>query len=102
MKIKPVPGKVLIQAIIPPDVSTGGILLPTDREGDPKDHPQYGTVLLVGEGMQNKWGHTVPMPCKPGQKIIFCDSWSTESKEMNITDGRMFVDQEDILAVYED
>lgn len=102
MKIKPIPGKVLIQAIIPPDVSNGGILLPTDREGDPKDHPQYGKVLVIGEGMTDKYGNKTAMPCKMGEKIIFCDSWSTEEKEMGITDGRMFVDQEDILAVYED
>ena len=102
MKIHPTIGKLLIQTVIPKDVSAGGIVLPTDREGDPKDNPQFGTVLAVGPGMINKHDQKVPMPCKVGDKIIFMDFWSTEEKLVGLTGGRLFIDQIDILAIVKD
>ncbi len=102
MKIQPTIGKLLIQTIIPKDISAGGIVLPTDREGDPKDNPQFGTVLAIGLGMINKYGRIVPMPCKVGDKIIFMDFWSTQEKLVGLTNGRLFIDQVDILAIIED
>lgn len=102
MKLKPTIGKLLVQTIIPEDISAGGIMLPTDREGDPKDNPQFGTVLAVGPDMINKHDRVVPMPCKVGDKIVFMDFWSTQEKLVGLSDGRLFIDQVDILAIVED
>ena len=98
MKLTPTPGKILVKAIIPEDVSPGGILLPMDREGDPKDDPRIGIVLAVGSPTVLKTGQVIPMPVKEGDKIIFTDFHTSPT---GIQNG-IVIDQEDIAAVIED
>lgn len=98
MKLRPTTGKVLVKAFIPEDVSPGGILLPQDRAGDPKDDPRIGTVLAVGPPMVIDCGRVVPMPVKKGDKIIFTDFHTSPT---GIENGLM-VCQEDIAAIIED
>ncbi len=96
MKLKPSPGRCLIRAEIPEDVSKGGIALPTDREGDPKDNPTIGTVIDIGEALDG----TVTPIVKIGDRVLFTDFITTRppGKDEDI----YIVDFDDIAAVIED
>ena len=97
MKLTPTPGRVLIKAEIPEDISEGGIILPEDRDGDPKDNPQFGIVMAVGPPTIKKNGKKIPMPVKKGERVIFKDFYHTVTGIVNA----FFVDQNDIIAVIE-
>lgn len=93
MKLRPTAGKALIKAEIPPDVSEGGIALPVDREGDPKDNPNIGIVLAVGPPLDG----TVLPDIKKGDRVLFTDFWTTKTGQKDV----YVVEQKDIVAVLE-
>ncbi len=96
MKLTPSPGRCLIRAEIPEDVSPGGIALPVDREGDPKDNPNIGIVVSIGASKEP--GRLTP-GVKVGDRVLFVDFITTRppGKDENI----YIVDYDDIAAVLE-
>ena len=73
---KPLSDRILIE---PKDdggerVSTGGIVLPDTI----KDRPREGTVIEVGDGINDITGKLVPMEIKVGDTIAFHKSAGTE------------------------
>lgn len=95
MKLRPSPGRCLVRAEIPEDVSPGGIALPVDREGDPKDNPNIGIVVAFGPPKDG----TLTPDINIGDRVLFTDFITTrppgEDKDVYI------VDFEDIAAVIE-
>ena len=100
MKLKPTTGKILVEAEIPEDITKGGVVLPTDRAGDPKDNPNIGKVLAVGPNMVKQSGLEVQMPVKVGDRIIFTDFHTTKGPGMN--SKTFIIDQEDVAAIIEE
>lgn len=95
MKLRPSPGRCLIKAEIAEDISDGGIVLPTDREGDPKGDPNIGTVIDIGAPLDG----TVMPDVKIGDRVLFVDFITTRppGKDENI----YIVDFVDIAGVIE-
>lgn len=96
MKLTPTPGRCLIKAEIAEDVSPGGVALPRDREGDPKDNPTIGTVVDIGAALDG----TVTPCVKIGDRVLFTDFITTRppGKDEDV----YIVDFDDIAAVLED
>jgi co-chaperonin GroES (HSP10) len=57
---------------------SSGIIIPATVHNPRKDKQHRGRVLLVGKPMQTKRGVEVPMPCKPGDEIIYVYALATE------------------------
>ena len=93
MKLRPTAGNTLVRAEIPEDVSEGGIALPVNRKGDPKDNPQIGKVLAVGPPLDG----TVLPEIKIGDRVVFTDFWTTPTGKKHV----YVVEQKDIVAVIE-
>ena len=91
MRFKPTKNKVLVKADIPDDVSDGGVVLPKDRKDDPKDSPNTGIVVAIGESDRDPG-------FKKGDRIVFTDFFTTPTGKKDF----MFVDMDDIVAVVED
>ena len=98
MKLIPTAGKALIKAEIPEDITDGGVLLPTDREGDPKDNPQIGKVIAIGPPEVKPTGLEMTMQVKVDDRVIFTDFYQTITGQKDA----YFVEQRDIVAVIED
>ena len=88
MRLRPTKNKALIRVEIPDDVSDGGIALPVDRKDDPKDNPNIGIVLALGETDRTP-------ECKVGDRVLFTDFYESATGEK----GVYVVDQSDIAAV---
>ncbi len=95
MKLRPSPGRCLVRAEIPEDVSPDGIVLPIDREDDPKDNPHIGIVVAFGPPKDG----TLTPDINIGDRVLFTDFITTRppGKEENV----YVVDFEDIAAVIE-
>lgn len=91
MKLRPTKDKVLVRADIPDDVSDGGVALPKDRAGDPKDNPNTGTVIRVGESDRDPG-------IKKGDRIVFTDFFTAPTGEKHF----YLVDMKNIVGVIED
>ncbi len=96
MKLRPSPGRCLVRAEIPEDISDGGIVLPVDREGDPKDNPNIGVVVDIGPSKAT--GRLTP-DVRIGDRVLFVDFITTRppGKDEHV----YIVDFEDIAAVIE-
>ena len=105
MKVTPTTGKLIVQVEIPEDISEGGIVLPVDREGDPKDNPQIGVVIAIGPNPVDQAGIEEEAPAKVGQKILFKDFYMlTRPEEPDLVKRveQYFVDFPDVIAIIED
>ena len=91
MTLRPARNKILVRAIIPNDVSDGGIALPVDRKGDPKDNPDRGEVLYIGEC------DGVMLDYKVGDIVLFTDFWTSSTG----IKANYIVDMKDVAAVLE-
>src|SRR5512139_1647451 len=94
LKLKPLGGRVIIEAIEQEEITAGGIILPETA----KEKPQEGHVLAVGPGdREEKTGTRIPMDVKVGDKVLFAKYSGTEIK----MDGRklLILRESDLLAV---
>ena len=95
MRLRPSPGRAIVKVIIPEDVSPGGIALPVDREGDPKDNPTIGTVIAFGPPKDG----TLTPDINIGDRVLFTDFITTQPPGKK---DEYIVDFDDIAAVLED
>lgn len=95
VKLRPSPGRALVRVKIPEDVSPGGIALPVDREGDPKDNPTIGIVIDFGPPKDG----TLTPDFGIGDRVLFTDFITTRppGKDEDV----YIVDFDDIAAVFE-
>ena len=95
LKLKPLGGRVIVEAIEQEDVTAGGIILPDTA----KEKPQEGKILAAGPGDRNEKGERVPMDLKAGDRVLFAKYSGTEVK----MDGKklLIMRESDILAVVE-
>ncbi len=95
LKLKPLGGRVIIEAIEQEEMTAGGIILPETA----KEKPQEGNVLAVGPGERDEKGVRVPMDVKVGDKVLFAKYSGTEIK----MDAKklLIMRESDLLAVVE-
>jgi chaperonin GroES len=95
LKLKPLGGRVIIEAIEQEEMTAGGIILPETA----KEKPQEGNVLAVGPGDRDEKGTRIPMDVKIGDKVLFAKYSGTEVK----LDGRklLIMRESDLLAIVE-
>jgi len=95
LKLKPLGGRVILEAIEQEEVTAGGIILPETA----KEKPQEGKVLAVGPGDRDEKGARIPMDVKVGDKVLFAKYSGTEVK----LDGKklLILRESDLLAIVE-
>ncbi|MFA6365356.1 MAG: co-chaperone GroES [Candidatus Paceibacterota bacterium] len=99
MNIKPLSNRVLIEAIEEEVKATkSGIVLPDTAE---KKKQSKGVVVAVGAGKLTEKGDRMPMGVKVGEKVLFKEPWSDESKFEDGTKKMFLVDEDDILGIIE-
>ncbi|XP_058108160.1 10 kDa chaperonin, mitochondrial-like [Magnolia sinica] len=83
--------RVLVEKIVPPSKTTGGILLPEKT-------PQLnsGKVVAVGPGVRDKDGKPVPVAFKEGDNVLLPEYGGTQVK-INDKEYHLFRD-DDILG----
>ena len=93
MKIKPLSGHILIEAL-KEEKKKGGIILPETVE---KERSEKGKVVAVGAGRLDKDGKRVPLEVKKGDVILFTKYGPSEIK----IEGKEYLiaKEEDILAI---
>jgi len=100
MNIQPLSNRVLIQGIEDEAKTTkSGIVIPdtADRKKQGK-----GLVVAVGLGKINEKGDRVPMSVKNGDKVLFKEPWSDESKFEYDGNKLFLVEEEDVFATITD
>lgn len=96
MKLKPLFNRVLIEAVSDEAKATkSGIVLPDSAE---KKKKSKGIVVAVGDGRLSEKGELQPMSVKIGDKVLFKEPWSDESKIEDNGKKLFLVEEEDILA----
>eukprot|EP00249_Psilotum_nudum_P001545 c14064_g1_i1 orf=259-561(+) len=73
----PLLNRVLVQKIIPPTQSSGGVLLP---ESATVSKLNAGKVIAVGTGGRSRSGSTIPVSVKEGDTVLLPDYGGTEVK----------------------
>jgi len=94
MAIRPLYDRVLIRRAQAESTSSGGIVLPGNKE-----KPEIGEVIAIGTGRFRENGEINPLIVKPGDKVIFGKYSGTEIK----IDGEelLMMREEDIMGIQE-
>ena len=74
MALKPLGDRVIVKADEAEETTASGLYLA--RESNEKPHT--GVFIAVGEGKLDKNGNMVPVPVKPGDKVVFGKYGGTE------------------------
>jgi|SRR5687767_8780754 len=90
--LQPTPGYVLVTPAQTQKQTASGIYLPDSHE----DKPQYGTVLAVGDAVQQD-GKEVVAPTKKGDTVIY-KKWGGNEVKIGDTEYQ-FLQFADILAI---
>jgi chaperonin GroES len=99
MNIKPLANRVLIEALEEEVKATkSGIVLPDTAE---KKKQSKGSVVAVGPGKMTEKGDRLPMGVKAGDKVLFKEPWSDESKFEDGKKKMFLVEEDDILGIIE-
>lgn len=96
MNLKPLGDRIIVKQDEAQETTAGGLYIAPDS----KEKPQTGTVLAVGEGRINNKGQHLPMPVKPGDRVLYGKYGGTEVD----VDGEavLILRADDIYAVYTD
>lgn len=93
-KLQPIGDRVLVRRL-DKEQSIGGILLPETA----KKKQEQAEVLAIGKGKTDKNGQLIPMPVKPGDKILM-EKYS--GQEVSIEDqDYVILRADDIIAIIE-
>merc|ERR1712150_372929 len=66
-RITPLVNRVLVQKVIPPKTTSGGIMIPDSAS---KNDLNEGTVKAIGRGKFNKSGTNDPILVKVGDRVL--------------------------------
>ncbi|XP_002965697.2 10 kDa chaperonin, mitochondrial [Selaginella moellendorffii] len=94
-RFTPLLDRVLVEKLVPPAKSVGGVLLPETQK-----HINGGTVVAVGQGVYNSDGEIVPNLCKVGDKVLLPD-WGGVEIKLEDKSYEVFRDKS-ILAIMSD
>ena len=95
MKIRPLHDRILIKRQEEKETRKGGIIIPDS----PKEKPQEGKVIAVGNGKVNDDGKKVPLDVKTGDKILFGKYSGSEVTLDN--EEYLILREEDVLCILE-
>ena len=94
LKIQPLGGNILVEAISDEAKTASGIVLPDTVD---KEKPQRGKVIAIGTGKVTAEGKKVPFNVKVGDIIIY-KKYSPD--EVKIDDKEyLIMSEEEILAI---
>jgi len=96
MNIKPLSDHILIEPAKEEEKTKAGIFLP---ETATKDKSEEGKVIAVGPGRTMEDGKIIPLPVKPGDKVLFTKYGPNEIKIGE--KDYIIAHEDDILAVLE-
>lgn len=97
MKLKPLSNRVLVEAVVDAAKATkSGIVLPESAD---KKKQSKGVVVAVGDGRLNEKGERQAMSVKVGDKVLFKEPWSEDSKLEEDGKKLFLVEEDDILAM---
>ena len=93
INLKPLGSRVVVEPIEQEEITAGGIVLPET----PKEKPQRGKVLSVGQGDRNEKGDRIAMDVSSGDTVLFAKYSGTEIK----IDGKklLILRESDLLAI---
>lgn len=94
-RLIPLLDRVLVEKIVPPTRTAGGILLPETTA-----KLNSGTVIEVGAGLKNKEGKLIPLDVKKGDTVLLPDYGGSHIK----LEGREYVlyRHDDLLGILEE
>ena len=96
MNIQPLSNRVLIEGIEDEAKTTkSGIVLPDSAD---KKKQSKGVVVALGPGRLNEKGERVPVSLSVGDKVLFKEPWSDESKFEHEEKKLFLVEEDDVLA----
>ena len=99
MNLKPLSNHVLVEPVTEDEKMTkSGIVLPDTVE---KKKQSVGAVVAVGPGKMTGKGERLPVSVAVGQKVLFKEPWSEESKIKDGDKKFFLVEEDDILAIIE-
>lgn len=99
MQFKPLSNHVLVEPVVEEEKMTkSGIVLPDSVE---KKKQSVGMVIAVGPGKMSDSGARIPVAVSAGQKVLFKEPWSDESKIKDGDKKFFLVEEDDILAIIE-
>lgn len=67
LTLRPLGDKLLVRPLPLETVSKGGIMIPDSAERK----PMFGVVVAAGPGRAGEAGQVLPMPVRPGQRIMY-------------------------------
>ncbi|GBF97118.1 10 kDa chaperonin-like [Raphidocelis subcapitata] len=95
-RLVPLLDRILVERIIAPTKSAGGVLLP--ESAAPKVNE--GVVLAVGPGRRNRDGELVPTAVKEGDRVLLPEFGGSPVK---LNDKELFLYRDDeVLGVLKD
>lgn len=94
-RLRPLLDRVLVEKVVPPTVSAGGILLP-----ETTTKLNSGTVIEVGPGVKNKEGNLIPLDVKQGDLVLLPEYGGSHVK----LEGKEYVlyRHDDLLGILEE
>ena len=90
MNVQPLQDKILVLRDKAPEVSPGGIYIPSVS----KDNPTQGKVVAVGPGKILDDGTHAPLSVVPGNIVYF-----SENAGISINDDLLIMTEDDVLAI---
>jgi len=93
--LKPLNDRLVVKAVTPESMTSGGIILPDSAQ----EKPQEAEVVAIGPGKTMDNGKVVPLEVKPGDLIIYAKYGGTEIKIG--ADEYVILRQDDVLAIKE-
>ncbi|KAI9169190.1 hypothetical protein LWI28_008576 [Acer negundo] len=94
-RLLPTLNRVLIEKIVPPSMTSAGVLLP-----EKSNKLNSGKVIAVGPGGRDSQGKTIPVAFKEGDTVLLPDYGGTEIK-LDEKEFHLYRD-EDILGTLHD
>ena len=95
LNVKPLGGRILVEAVEEKEVKKGGIIIPDTA----KEKPMESRVVALGTGKTDDNGKKVPLEMKTGDRLLVSKYGGTEIK----LDGKEYkiLSSDDVLAVLE-
>jgi chaperonin GroES len=93
MDLKPLDGRIVVEAAAQDNKTAGGILIPDNA----KEKPMKGTVVAVSDGIRGDDGKVHPLTLKAGDKILY-GKWGGTEISFNGKDY-LIMKESDVLAI---
>lgn len=95
MNVQPLADRVFVAVVEAAETMKAGIIIPGTVE---KDKIERGEVVATGPGRMLDSGSRAAMSVKPGDKVLFKKSYSSDKFKLDDKE-LLIVDESDIIAV---